>query len=311
MLTTTIEADALRLPDAPYAFRPAKRIQRMMFCDAVRLLRALRPMEEYRYVGLGHWQFVDFELMRREVGVRSMVSIERNTSQQARFEENKPFSEIDLLFGDAFERLQDIDLTVPTIAWLDYTSKLDAAVLRDLRFLAGVLPAGSVIATTANCHPDREDERLDSLVRRLGTGVVPGDVSEDDLDRDGLPRVQRQILVEQVGAAAATRDPAARLDQFMFLRYADRAPMLFWAALLVDETIEDELGAVPFERLEQFRDGADALEISVPWLSTREVIALNEQIRAGQVPTARGLEPRECEAYARLHRWYPPVPLPF
>jgi hypothetical protein len=282
-----------------------------MFCDAVRLLRAVRPMEEYRYVGLGHWQFVDFELMRREVGVRSMVSIERNTSQQARFEENKPFSEIDLLFGDAFERLQDIDLTMPTIAWLDYTSKLDATVLQDLRFLADVLPAGSVIATTVNCRPDREDERLDSLVRRLGIGVVPGDVSEDDLDRDGLPRVLRQILVEQVGAAAADRAPPARLDQFMLLRYADRAPMLFWAALLVDETIEDALAAVPFDRLEQFRDGAEVLEISVPWLSTREVIALNEQIRAGEVPAVRGLEPRQCEAYARLHRWYPPVPLPF
>lgn len=283
----------------------------MMFCDAVRLLRAVRPMEEYWYVGLGHWQFVDFELMRREVGVRSMVSIERNTSQQARFEENKPFGEIDLLFGDAFEKLQEIDLAVPTIAWLDYTSKLDATVVRDLRFLAGALPVGSVLAATVNCHPDREDQRLDALMRALGTDVVPGDVSEDDLDREGLPRVQRQILVEQVGAAAANRTPPARLDQFMLLRYADRAPMLFWAALLVDETIEEALAAVPFARLEQFSGGADALEVSVPWLSTREVIALNEQIRAGQVPAARGLETRDCEAYARLHRWYPPVPLPF
>lgn len=282
-----------------------------MFCDAVRSLRALRPMAEYRYVGLGDWQFVDFELMRREVGIRSMVSIERDTAHQARFEENKPFAEIDLLFGDAFEKLQEIDLAVPTIAWLDYTSKLDASVLRDLRYLAGGLPAGSVIATTVNCHPGKEDQRLDAMIRALGDDVVPGDVSEGDLDRDGLPRVQRQILVEQLGAAAAGRANPARLKQFMLLRYADKAPMLFWAAVVVDNDVERILDAVSFDRLEQFRDGPDPLEISVPWLSTREVIALNEQIRAGQVPSARGLDRRECEAYARLHRWYPAVPLPF
>ncbi len=269
-------------------------------------------MEEYRYVGLGHWQFVDFELMRREVGIRSMVNIERNTAQQARFEENKPFDEIVLLFGDVFEKLQEIDLSVPTIAWLDYTSKLDAAVLRDLRLLADALPPGSVVAVTINCHPDREDQRLDALIDALGNRVVPGDVSEDDLGRDGLPRVQRRILVEQLGAATAARTPpAARMKQFMLLRYADRAPMLFWAALIVDEAIKETVEALPFNRLEQFRESEDPMEISVPWLSTREVIALNKQIRAGRVPNVRGLKSQDCEAYARLHRWYPAVPLPF
>lgn len=283
----------------------------MMFCDAVRLLRAIRPIEDYRYVGLGHWQFVDFELMRREVGVRSMVSIERNTAQQARFEENRPFGEIDLLFGDAFEKLQEVDLSLPTIAWLDYTSKLDAGVLRDLRLLAGALPAGSVIAATANCHPDKEDQRLDSLIRALGSDVVPGDVSEEDLDRDGLPCIQRRILVEQLNAVAAARTPVGRLQQFMFLRYQDRSPMMFWAGLIVDETLEENVVSVLLARLEQFRDGEDFLDISVPWLTTREVIALNEQIRAGQVPSLRGLDRDDCEAYGNLHRWYPAVPLPF
>ncbi|MFZ2050424.1 MAG: O-methyltransferase [Solirubrobacteraceae bacterium] len=299
----------MQLPDAPYAFRPAKRIQRVMFCDAVRLLRAIRPIEEYRYIGLGHWQFVDFELMRREVGVQTMVSIEKNTAHQARFEENKPFGEVDLLFGEAFEKLQEIDLTIPTIAWLDYTSKLTSGGLRDLKFLTEQLPAGSVIAATFNCHPDREDQRLESLIRALGE-VVPGDIDEDELGRDGLPRVQRRILKEQLDAVAAARTPAARMEQFMFLRYMDRTPMMFWAALLVDESIDEEIAPVLLSRLEQFRDRDDFLDVSVPWLTTREVIGLNEQIKTGQVPTLRGLDRAECEAYAKLHRWYPVVPLP-
>lgn len=305
------EPDDLRLPDAPYAFRPAKRIQRMMFCDALRSLRALRGVEEYQYVGLGHWQFVDFELMRREVGIRHMVSIEKNTNQKARFEENAPFEEISLLWGQANECLQssDVDLTKPTVAWMDYTAKLDSSVLRDLKLLVESVPAGSVIAATFNCRPDREDERLDALERKVGE--VPGDVGEDDLGPDGLPRIQRRILVEQLDATASMRPGNASLRQFMFLRYADRAPMAFWAGLLVDDTIDEKPALDAFRRMEQFRDDDDFLDVSVPFLSTREVIALNKAIREGHTPSVRGVESRDRDAYERLHRWYPPVPLPF
>jgi hypothetical protein len=301
----------IRLPDAPYAFRPAKRIQRMMFCDALRTLRVLRPVEDYQYIGLGHWQFVDFELMRREVGIRQMVSIEKNTNLKARFEENAPFEEITLLWGQANECLgsPDVDLAKPTVAWMDYTAKLDSSVLRDLKLLVEAVPAGSVIAVTFNCHPDREDQRLEALERKVGE--VPGDVGEDDLGPDGLPRVQRRILVEQLDAAASMRSGNASLRQFMFLRYADGAPMAFWAGLLVDDTIDEKSALDPFRRMEQFCDDDKFLDVSVPFLSTREVIALNKAIREGETPTVRGVESKDRKAYERLHRWYPPVPLPF
>ncbi|HEV7400355.1 MAG TPA: O-methyltransferase [Solirubrobacterales bacterium] len=303
-----IESERPRLPDAPYAFRPAKRIQRIMFCDALRALRSLRPIEQYQYLGFGHWQFVDFELMRREVGVRQMISIERNSNLRARFEENTPFEEITLLFADAYEALQsdEVDLEQPTVAWLDYTSKLD---LRALKLLVEQLPGGSVVAATFNCRPDREDTRLEALE---GIGVeVPGDIAEDDLDREGLPKVLRRILVEQLGATAQGRGDGAALHQFMFLRYEDGAPMMFWAALLADETIDPSAALKQLSRCEQFRDGDDFLDISVPFLSTREVLELNKDIRAGSPPSIRGVEREDCEAYGRLHRWYPPVPLPF
>lgn len=299
-----------RLPDAPYAFRPAKRIQRLMFCDALRALRLLHPLEEYQYIGFGHWQFVDFELMRREVGVRRMYSIERNTSARARFEENAPFEEIHLLFDTAFVCLQseEIDLSKPTIAWLDYTSKLDGPALQDLRLLVERVPVGSVVAATFNCHPDREDQRIEALERSVGE--VPGDVREDELDRDGLPRVQRRILVERLDETAQKRGDGASIEQFMFLRYKDGAPMAFWACLISDESDAISATLETLGRHEQFCAGEGFLDISVPHLSTREVIALNKTIRDGSPPSIRGVPKDQCEAYGRLHRWYPPVPLP-
>lgn len=300
-----------RLPEAPYAFRPAKRIQRLMLCDALRCLRVVRPMDEYLYVGLGHWQFVDFELMRREVGVTDMLSIERNTKDKPRFEDNLPFQEVRLEFGEAYEHLQALAADLPTIAWLDYTTNLRSDVLRDLRLLAERLPAGSVIATTVNSHPGREDRRLTTLRTLLGEDIVPGDVTEDDLDRAGLPRVQQRILTEQVAEAAETRPDPLRLRQFMLLSYADGTPMLFWAALLDDGTPEIAAAYETMRRLEQFREGPDPLEVTVPLLSTREVTRLNDLMSRGKEPRLKGLSDGECDAYAGLRRWYPALPLPF
>lgn len=302
---------ATRLPEAPYAFRPAKRIQRLMFCDMLRCLRVVRPMRDYLYVGLGHWQFVDFELMRREVGIVDMLSIERNTNDKPRFENNLPYSEVRLQFGEAYDHLQDLDPETPTVVWLDYTATLRSDVLRDLRLLAERLKPGSIIAATVNSHPGREDERLTRLRALLGEDIVPGDVVEEELDRAGLPKVQRRILMEQVADAAATRPQPVELRQTMLVTYADAAPMLFWAALLDDGSTEISSAYKAMQHLEEFRDGDQPLEVTVPVLSTREVTGLNELMSQGQRPQVKGLTTSECDAYIELRRWYPPLPLPF
>lgn len=302
---------AARLPEAPYAFRPAKRIQRLMLCDMLRCLRVVRPMEDYLYVGMGHWQFVDFELMRREVGVIDMLSIERNTNDRPRFEDNLPYAEVRLEFGEAHDRLLELGSDVPTITWLDYTVSLRFDVLRDLRLLAERLPAGSVVAATVNCHPGREDQRLTTLRSLVGEDVVPGDVVEDDLNREGLPKVQRRIIMEQVADAAAARPEPLKLRQSMLVGYTDTTPMLFWAAILDDGSSGIEAAYESMRRLEQFRDGDDPLEVTVPVLSTREVTRLNELMSRGEDPRLKGVSPDDCKAYADLRRWYPPLPLPF
>lgn len=300
-----------RLPEAPYAFRPAKRIQRLMLCDMLRCLRVVRPMRDYLYVGLGHWQFVDFELMRREVGIVDMLSLERNTSDRSRFESNLPFAEVRLEFGEAYDHLQGLEPEVPTIAWLDYTVPLRSDVLRDLRLLAERLAPGSVIAATVNAHPGREDQRLSTLRSLAGEDVVPGDVLEEHLDRAGLPRVQQRILMEQVADAAANRPDPLALRQAMLVTYADQAPMLFWAALLDDGSDELAAAYAAMGRVEQFRDADQPLEVTVPVLSTREVTRLNELMSGGQPPQLKGLTTEQCKAYVGLRRWYPAMPLPF
>jgi len=117
--------------------------------------------------------------------------------------------------------------------------------------------------------------------------------------------------MERLSEAADARGDGAEIRQFMFLRYQDRTPMAFWAAVLDSDAVDLSYTLASIERLEQYCDDADFLDVSVPFLSTKEVIELNKAIREGQPPLIRGVARPDCEAYERWHRWYPPVPLPF
>jgi hypothetical protein len=64
------------------------------------LAARLHSLEDYIYLGFGSWEFVDFRLIRRELGVRRMISIERDTNAKDRYAFNRPFADVDLQFGD-------------------------------------------------------------------------------------------------------------------------------------------------------------------------------------------------------------------
>lgn len=293
---------------APYAFRPAKRIQRLMAFDALRLLRVFHSLEDYVYLGFGSWEFVDFRLIRRELGVQRMVSIERDTNAKDRYTFNRPFADVDLQFGLSSDVLADLDLNDPTIAWLDYVSKVDGTVLADLRLLCEELPAGSAVLITVNAKPDKVDHRRDALIGRVGVDLIPPGTDEDALGGAGLATVQRQILHQEAIRAAQQRPDPIDVEQILHIRYRDGTPMLTWGAVLVDDASRDRFQSAPFARLEQYRDGADAIDVAVPVLSLKEAIFLNESIAAGEPLSVPGLGSSETNAYHRLHRWYPPLP---
>ena len=217
---------------APYAFRPAKRIQRLMVFDALRLLRTFHRLEDYVYIGFGSWEFVDFRLIRRELGVRQMISIERNTRAKARYAFNRPFADVDLYFGVSSEVLAQLDLDKPTIAWMDYVSKVDGTVLADVRLLCEELPAGSTVLVTVNARPDKIDHRRDALAGRIGEDLIPPGTGEDELGGIGLSGIQRQVLHQEAVRAAQQRHVRVDVEQILHIRYRDGAPMLTWGIVL-------------------------------------------------------------------------------
>src|SRR5690606_36854461 len=97
-------------------------------------LDRLRPLEEWRYVGLGSVYFAVFALFHRIVGFPSMLSIELadTPANRERFDFNKPFGCVDVGWGSAGDVLSSMEWTSPTVVWLDYDGKLDDSTLADV-----------------------------------------------------------------------------------------------------------------------------------------------------------------------------------
>ena len=75
-----------------YGLRPAKNVQRKMLVETFRRLSEFGAVDSYRYVGFGSTYFSDFSLFHKTLGIRSMISIERDLSNRKRFEFNRPFN---------------------------------------------------------------------------------------------------------------------------------------------------------------------------------------------------------------------------
>lgn len=294
---------------AGWQLRPAKHILRLMAVDVMRRLSAFRPLQEYRYIGLGGYEFVDFDLVRRALGIHAMTSIE-SSGKAERFEFNRPFLDIELKFGTSNDMLPEVALDEPVIVWMDYCVAVRDDVLRDVLLLGQQLLPGSMLIISVNASVADDGKRIATLENRVTKARVPMGVdAEHHLDGWRTADVQRRVLAAELRQAMAGR--AVRFEQLLNVQYRDTQRMQAWGGVFVDAGTESRFQAADFRSLPQVRTGAEALGINVPVLTAREVLSLETQLRVGApAPTLPWLKPAESDSFAELHRWYPPVPAP-
>jgi hypothetical protein len=301
------------MPRVQYAFRPAKHIQRRMIVDACRRIGLLVDFKTYEYVGFGGLEFVDFELVHRELSINRMTSIEHDAENRKRYRSNRPFSCIDLQFGRASELLPGLhDEARPRIVWLDYMSRLNHEVLQDIGTCIRRLVPGSIVLVTVNAAPASPGHvRRDQLVDDVAEERIPLGTTDPGLARWGLAAAQYRILRAEVNAAIGSRPDDATVEQLFHFRYSDGVYMLTWGGAIVMDADRgrwhDVIGSI-----EQIRAGEKALLIDAPLLTALEAMHLNALLPdLARAPVLHGIPESECDAYVRLYRWYPPIPGPF
>src|SRR5438128_4044331 len=107
-----------------YGLRPCKCIERKMLVEAFRCLGSWGRISSYRYVGFGSHFFNDFILVHKALGIRDMVSVEREKIKKERFDFNRPFKCVKMEYGESTDILPQLTWNVRTICWLDYPWRL-------------------------------------------------------------------------------------------------------------------------------------------------------------------------------------------
>ena len=141
-----------------YTLRPAKAIERRMFCDLFQRLTPFGAVHTYRYVGFGSIYFADFNLFHRILGFNDMLSIEKDVDQKDSFEFNKPYNCIRVEYRLASEVIAELEWTEKMIVWLDYDCPLNTEVLADIASVCANAKSGTIFLVSVSVQPDKEPE---------------------------------------------------------------------------------------------------------------------------------------------------------
>lgn len=308
--------------DINYSIRPAKAVERRILSDAFQRLSVFGEVAAYRYVGFGSTYFSDFILFHRSLGIRNMVSIEKDIHNQARFRLNKPFNCIQLEFGHSNEVLPRLRWDVRTILWLDYDGSLDDSVLADVRHFCASATSGSFLVVTVNAHPptldnipDEEKAAKRVELLRKAIEILPSDIEARDLRRWGTAKLYRDVIVNKIkeilNARNGSASPGSRLEfqQIFNFVYQDGAKMLTIGGILFDEGQAGLIGSSRLATFEMSRTDDSQFEIEVPSLTYREIRYLDSTLPyEGESPdgsNVQGIPAEDVRKYSRLYRYFP------
>lgn len=286
-----------------YGDRQSKQVSRRIFLEALKRLQAIDKLSNYAYVGFGAYQFLDFDLVHRQLGIDRMTSIESDEKLIARCHFNAPYRAIDVLAGTATTIIPTLDWSRKSIVWLDYTQRLRTAEMADCENVALRLQPGSVLAVTLNCHAGEEGHRRDDLAKAIGSENVPIGITDAKLGEWGLAKTQRELVASLFHRTLASRGDGATWQQVLNIQYRDDARMQMIVGIIDHPDLHDEIQACRFEDMAEVSFDAEPVVIDLPALTLRERQALGKKMPAKSLKEFAGLSTKDLAAYARFYRW--------
>jgi hypothetical protein len=184
-----------------YRVRPAKNIERKMFSESFQRLSFFNPIEDYRYIGFGSTTFTDFILFHNFLNITDMISIEKRAEDAERFELNKPFKCIKIMYGKSNDILPRLTWDECTITWLDYDHKLNKTALQDIAFISSQAISGNIIIVTVSLKSIKgrnRNERFENFTKSVGEINAPVNLEGKDIEDDLLPFTIKQIIENQI-----------------------------------------------------------------------------------------------------------------
>lgn len=305
-----------------YRLRPAKSIERKMLAESFRRLSEFGRVDLYRYVGFGSLYFSDFLLFHKLLGFKNMVSIEAASDPvvQSRFEYNRPFKSVEMMFGHSNAVLPKLAWDVRSIVWLDYDGIFNKEVLEDITLVGSKVLSGSILLVSVNANVPRvspDDEEggpktpIEALRREVGAEIVPPEIDNKMLANWGTARIYRTLINNHIEETLKARNGVLSVggriaySQLFNFHYSDNAKMMTVGGIFYDEAQEAILSKCGFNHLDFYRNGTEPYLIDPPFLTFREMRALEQHLPIIVSPSDLPISANDIDRYERVYRYFP------
>ena len=261
-----------------YEIRPCKFVERRMLLSAfIRILPLFNS--NYQYIGFGGLSFTDFKLFHRELHINTMYSIEGGYNE-SKLEFNKPYSCIKILCGKSLAMLSTIELTQPSIIWLDYDDCLSLDIFNDLEHILMRIPHGSIYLMSCNrqLRKDKTPYSIEELTE-IYNNLVPIGLDKDCCSSTKAAETIRRMLegdcnnvTSDRNKTEATKLKFKTLFNLIYEEYRGARMYTFGGIVLNDSFDEKSLKLSDLD----FIGTSEPYEIDIPNLTYREATALNQ-----------------------------------
>lgn len=304
-----------------YNHRPAKTVERKIFIELLKEIYGVVDARHCTYIGFGSPFFVDFRMIHKELGIKRMINIENKTEDQARFEFNKPFSCIQLCWGNSTDVLIDIDWNGKKIIWLDYDETLKTYMLEDVDIIFSNIEPGSFYFYSCNSSLPRfydkvnQVYKVDEFKQEFGD-YVPFDLTSQMLTGSQSPFLIRRMVFSRINHILEQRnailDDGNKLvyNQMFLLTYRDRAPMISTGGIVTTRSESESLNKSKVLSLPYVRTRDQVLDIESPVLTNSEIDLINTHLpkaksRFLKLKKLKFIPEQELEKYYSIYRYYP------
>ena len=312
-----------------YHLRPNKAVDRNLFVEGLVHFGRMMDISDYRYIGFGSYEFDEFKLIYRTLGIEDLHSIEMDSDVFRRQKFNKPYSCIRLFnktCGEYFD--EDFDGTKPSIVWADFSeANKKHSQCQDIANICSKMQKGDILRITFNANPtgilsggrqviemsaeEKRKVRFEALKEELSE-FFPDGFCENDLTHKKYP-----LLLLKAIKKAVYQDLDVDLSPcpICCYVYSDNTQMMTVTILIcsVDERerIVNDLKRIfrGWESYVNIDKWDSPIRIDLPPLTVHEQLEISQYEKnengAKKIEEEMGISSDELKRYLLFARYYP------
>lgn len=297
-----------------YLIRPAKQVERKLIIEMLQILSNRYPIKKYQYVGMGSLFYVDYQMVHKYLGIKSMISMEMEEEKIERYRFNKPYKFIKLIPGMSTDILPTLNWNENLFIWLDYDSKMSLSIINDIQIISNYIKPGGILIVTIDAEPKRFDnggdmskdmykpKRLLNNFKKELYPYYPLKIHEKDFSHNRYPSLLYQMIVNIIQDKLIRRNLSCY--QFINFKYKDTSQMYTFGCIY-DMNPNDIKGCGLYD-LEYVSTNSAIIEINVPIITPLEKIHFDKLIpEIAEKLTHFKMDQKKLNDYEKYYRYYP------